>query len=172
MTPGESESAQPGPDTAEPGQEPSGPAQPDLPVGDEVGMLGPDFTVPLYGGDTFHLADTRGTVTVINFWATWCTPCVAELPHFDQLCRDYGDSIEVIAIHSSLVTDDVDAYLANYDYTLRFAQDDSDVITSYGGSTMLPQTIVLDKDGVIVYNTVGSVTYELLESLITPLIAE
>lgn len=167
------------PGTAAPSEEDAvaaGPEDPDpmldLEEGCEVGMLGPDFSVPLYGGGTFHLSDVRGTVTVINFWATWCTPCVAELPHFDELYRTYGDAIEVIALHSDLVTDDVDAYLANYDYTIHFALDDSGVVTAYGGSTMLPQTIVLDKNGVIVYNTVGSVTYELLESLITPLIGE
>lgn len=141
-------------------------------VGCEVGNLGPDFSVPLYGGGTFTLSETRGKVTVINFWATWCTPCVAELPHFDELYRNYGDSVEVVAIHSDLITDDVDAYLENYDYTIHFALDDSGVVASYGGSTMLPQTIVLDKDGIIVYNTVGSITYEQLESLITPLFAE
>ena len=48
--------------------------------------------------------------------------------------------------------------------------DDSGIVTSYGGSTMLPQTIVLDQNGVIIYNTVGSVTYELLESLVKPLL--
>ena len=135
-------------------------------------MLGPDFSAPLYGGGTFRLSDTRGTVTVVNFWATWCTPCVAELPHFEELYRAYGESIEVIAVHSDLVTDDVDAYLANYDYTIHFALDDSGVVAAYGGSAMLPQTIILDKDGVIVYNTVGSVTYELLESIVAPLILE
>ena len=147
-------------------------APPELPVGHEVGMLGPDFSAPLYGGGTFRLSDTRGTVTVVNFWATWCTPCVAELPHFEELYRAYGESIEVIAVHSDLVTDDVDAYLANYDYTIHFALDDSGVVAAYGGSAMLPQTIILDKDGVIVYNTVGSVTYELLESIVAPLILE
>lgn len=147
-------------------------AVPDLPVGPEVGMLGPDFSIPLYGGGTFDLADTRGTVTVINFWATWCTPCVAELPHFDKLYRTYGDSVEVVAVHSDLITDDVDAYLADYDYTIHFAQDNSGVVPAYGGSAMLPQTIILDKDGVIIYNAVGSVTYEFLESLVTPLIAD
>ena len=147
-------------------------APPELPVGHEVGMLGPDFSAPLYGGGTFRLSDTRGTVTVVNFWATWCTPCVAELPHFEELYRAYGESVEVIAVHSDLVTDDVDAYLANYDYTIHFALDDSGVVAAYGGSAMLPQTIILDKDGVIVYNTVGSVTYELLESIVAPLILE
>lgn len=149
-----------------------GEAPPELEEGYEVGMLGPDFSAPLYGGGTFQLSDTRGTVTVINFWATWCTPCVAELPHFDELKRNYGDSVEIVAVHSDLVTDDVEAYLANYDYTIRFALDDSGVVPLYGGSTMLPQTIVLDQNGVVVYNTVGSVTYELLESLVTPLLAE
>ncbi len=154
-----------------PGEDPPGePAQPAPPVGSEVGMTGPDFTVPLYGGGSFALADTRGSVTVINFWATWCGPCVNELPHFQRLHETFGDEVRIVAVHSDLVTDDVDAFLANYDYTIPFALDDSGVIAAYGGSVMLPQTIVLDKNGVIVYNTVGSVTYELLESLVEPLL--
>ena len=144
-------------------------ADEDIPVGKDVGMLGPDFSAPLYGGGTFQLADTRGKVTVINFWATWCTPCCAELPHFDKLYQTYGDDVAIIALHSDLVTDDVDAYLANYDYTIPFALDDAGIIAAYGGSVMLPQTIVLDRNGVITYNQVGSVTHELLESLVTPL---
>ncbi len=138
----------------------------DLPTGNEPGMLAPDFQAPIYGGGTFNLADTKGKVTVINFWATWCTPCVAELPHFQKIHENYPD-VEIVAIHSSLVTDDVDAYLADKEYTIPFALDDSDIITAYGGSTMLPQTIVLDANGVVTYNKVGSVTYELLESLIS-----
>ncbi len=148
------------------------PVPDDVPVGSEVGMRGPDFTIPLYEEDgNFHLADTAGQVTVINFWATWCTPCVAELPHFQRLHGTYPD-IALVAIHSDLVTDDVEEYLSGFDYTIPFALDDSGVITAYGGSTMLPQTIVLDQNGVIVYNKVGSVTYELLESLVAPLLEE
>ena len=143
-----------------------------IPVGPEVGQRGPDFTVPLYGGGEFSLADTRGKVTVINFWATWCTPCVNELPHFQKLYETYGDDVAVVALHSDLVTDDVDAYLAGFDYTIPFALDDSGVVAAYGGSAMLPQTIVLDRTGVVVYNQVGSVTYEALESLVTPLLEQ
>ena len=142
-----------------------------IPVGKDVGMLGPDFSAPLYGGGTFHLSDTRGKVTVINFWATWCAPCCAELPHFDQLAQTYGDDVAVIALHADLVTDDVDAYLADYSYAIPFALDDSGIIAAYGGSLMLPQTIVLDRRGVVIYNQVGSVTYELLESLVVPLLS-
>ena len=98
-------------------------------------------------------------MTVINLWATWCTPCVNELPHFDRLQREHPD--------------DVAAYLANYDYGVAFAVDEGgQVIASVGGSTMLPQTLVLDRYGVVTYNQVGSVTYEALEELVAAAMAE
>ena len=139
----------------------------------EAGMRCPDFTVPLYGeqGGSFALSAHRGKVTVINFWATWCAPCVAELPHFERLQREYGDRVSVVAIHSNLITEDVQAFLDAHGWQLPFAQDpDGGVIAALGGSTMLPMTVILDAQGVIVYNKVGSVTYEQLESLIAPLL--
>lgn len=143
------------------------------PVGMEVGMRCPDFTAPCYGESdaVFALADTAGRVVVINFWATWCTPCCNELPYFQQLHDAYPEDVAVIALHSSLVTDDVQAYLDRMGYTMPFALDaDGSVIASLGGSTMLPMTVVLDREGKIVYNQVGSVTYAVLESLIQPLL--
>ncbi len=145
----------------------------DTPVGKEIGMRAPDFTAPLYGaaGGDFVLADLRGKVVVINFWATWCTPCCAELPHFQQLHENYPEDVAIIALHSNLVTDDVQAYLDKQGYTLPFALDPTGaIIKSLGGSTMLPMTVVLDRTGKITYNAVGSVTYEKLESLVLPLI--
>ncbi|OLA23249.1 MAG: hypothetical protein BHW29_04860 [Faecalibacterium sp. CAG:74_58_120] len=130
----------------------------DTPVGYEVGMKCPDFTVPLYGeeGGEFTLSAQKGKVTVINFWATWCTPCVAELPYFAELYAEYGDEISLVAIHS-----------------MPFALDKTGaVIKSLGGSTQLPMTVIVDADGKIVYNKVGSVTLTVLEGLVAPLLAE
>ena len=155
---------------APPAEEPDVTAPPDIPEGSQVGMRGPAFTAPLYGGGTFDLADTRGRVTVLNFWATWCTPCVNELPYFEQLHQTYGEDVAILAVHSDLVTDDVEEYLSLFDYTIPFALDDSGVVAAYGGSTMLPQTVVLDRDGVIVYNQVGSVTYQSLDAIVSPLL--
>lgn len=146
------------------------PVEDDTPVGHEVGMRAPDFSVPVYGeeGSVFTLSEHRGKPVIVNFWATWCTPCCGELPYFDEIYRTYGNDAAVVAIHSDLVTDDVEAYLANYDYQLPFALDETgSVIQSFGGSTMLPQTIVIDANGIIVYNAVGSVTYEVLENLLS-----
>ena len=147
----------------------------DTPVGYEVGMKCPDFTVPLYGeeGGEFTLSAQKGKVTVINFWATWCTPCVAELPYFAELYAEYGDEISLVAIHSNLVTDDVDKFLAKENLDMPFALDKTGaVIKSLGGSTQLPMTVIVDADGKIVYNKVGSVTLTVLEGLVAPLLAE
>ena len=139
----------------------------DAPEGHAEGERLPDFTLTLMNGSEFRLSDRRGRVTVINLWATWCGPCVGELPHFDRLLEEHADDVSVLAIHSDLITDDVAAFLADHDYRLDFAVDESgEIISALGGSTMLPQTIVLDRYGVVTYNKVGSVTYELLDALV------
>ena len=139
----------------------------DAPSGHEVGEQLPDFTLTTVGGKDFTLSAHRGGVTIINLWATWCTPCVNELPHFDKLQRTYPEDVTVLAIHSDLITDDVAEYLAGYDYAITFAIDEGgEIIKSVGGSTMLPQTMVLDQYGVVTYNKVGSVTYEALGALL------
>ena len=131
-----------------------------------------DATVYTVDGEAVTLTQiAAGRPLVINFWATWCTPCVAELPHFQQLWENYSGDVEVIALHSHLVTDDVQAYLDQQGYTMPFALDaDGGVIEGLGGSTMLPMTVVLDRTGTIVYNQVGSVDYEALEQLVKPLL--
>lgn len=131
-------------------------------------MLAPDFTVPLYGNDeSFKLSDHRGKIVIINFWATWCAPCVKEIPYFDAIQQQYDNAVQVVAVHSNLVTEDVEAYLSKYDYGIQFALDIDDVVIPlYGGSMMLPQTVIVDADGVVTYNAVGSLTLEELEQLL------
>ena len=149
---------------AENGTETEAPA---VPVGYDVGMQLADFTVTCLDGSEFHLADTRGKPTIINLWATYCTPCVQELPHFNELYHEHEDDIAMLAVHSSVVVDDPAEYLASKDWTIPFAVDtDDDMIWGVvNGSSTLPQTIVLDRNGVVIYNQKGSVTPEVLAAL-------
>ena len=136
-------------------------------VGVEVGRQLEDFTVNCFDGSTFTLSEARGKVTFINLWATYCTPCVQELSCFDDFYREHGDDIAVLAVHSSVVTDDPEEYLADKGYSIPFALDTKDdkVWHIVNGSSTLPQTIVLDRDGVVIYNRKGSVTPEVLAAL-------
>lgn len=133
-------------------------------VGEEL----PDFTIKCTDGQTFHLADTRGKVTFINLWATYCGPCVGELPYFNALAGEHAEDIAVLAVHNSMSKDDIPAYLADKGWdNLCFALDSRDklVWNTVGGGSAMPQTIVLDRHGTVLYNQVGSVTPELLASL-------
>ena len=150
-----------------PDNAPAAETLPDAALGHEVGERLPSFEIQQTDGRVFNLAEHRGQVVVINLGATWCTPCVNELPHFDARQKAHPTDVAVLAIHSDLITDDPVEYLSHFDYGFPFAVDEGgEVIASVGGSTMLPQTVVLDRTGVVTYNQVGSVTYEALEELV------
>ena len=145
------------------------PAQEDstVPVGSAPGERLPDFTAELLDGGAFHLADHRGQVVFINLWATYCGPCVRELSDFERLQAEHPDVV-VLAVHSALVTEDVADYVARQGWKLDFALDAEDeaLFRLVNGSATLPQTVVLDPRGEVVYNQVGSVDYEMLLGLL------
>lgn len=92
------------------------------------------------------LSSTRGQVTVLDFWATWCGPCLRSMPKLEQLARSRSD-VAVLAIN----TDDpaaARALFAKSNYTMTLLFDEGEVSTRYGAST-IPYTVILDRDGVI-----------------------
>ena len=143
----------------------------DAPVGYEVGQQLADFTCELIDGGEFHLADHRGQVVVINQWATYCTPCVGELPYFEQLREEHPD-IVVLAFHHWLEgSPRARPYIAEKgweNWRVLFAVDtpDQKILQTIGGDNVMPRTVVLNKRGEVVYNEQRSVTYEMLEALL------
>lgn len=154
------------------------PPNEEVTTGNKVGDIAPDFTVSMYGqGGQFNLYQNRGKLTVVNFWATWCTPCVAEIPYFDQLQSEHSE-ISVIAIHGSSTRDVQEFINDNWPgHSLMFAQDNLSgtqclTFKMFGGTTMWPMTVVIDEEGKILYNSTQSFrSYEQLETLILSLIA-
>ena len=157
------------------------------------GMQCPDFSVELYesgrsalqdnsGKDLredpsevrrFAPGDHLGKPVVINFWATWCAPCVTELPYFQKLQDDYGDRIAVAAIHSGMIVDDVQKFMEREGLTILCGQDpDGSVFKALGGSVMLPVTVILDGEGRIVCSRTGAVTYQFLKEQVDQLLAQ
>ena len=125
------------------------------------------------GGVTDRTLDptTTGKITVINFWAYWCPPCVRELPHFDQVAREMADEVTVVAVHCDTVETGRSFIAENYpDSAIRFATDaENDVYAYYsalGGGGSIPYTVVLDADGVIRQTFTGAIDHATLVSAV------
>ena len=151
---------------------------PNLPIGGERGNQEGDLCVnydlEIVTGEaiTSETVDptATGKITVINFWGTWCTPCVNELPYFDQIATDYADSVEVFAIHTNMVSETEPGYLAEHypDSLITFARDGAGeaYYTALGGRGTYPFTVILDETGTIVKIFWSSVHYEDLQTVV------
>lgn len=136
--------------------------------GTEKGDKLENFSITCLDGSDFRLSEQRGKVVVINLWATWCIPCINELPNFDRIQKEYPDEVTVIAVHSAPVTTDVKAWLSDYSYGILFAVDEEgDTGRLLDASDVLPQTIVIDSGGNVVYNGTGSLSYDDLFNIIS-----
>ncbi len=152
--------------------EPTGPV-----VGNQVGDLcySYDLDVVPADGSTVDPANT-GKVTVINFWGTWCTPCVNELPYFDRVARENPENVTVIAVHSALKGSTAEGYVQEHYpdspivFALDYATDESGLYSGYytslGGRGTYPYTVVLDEQGVIQSVFVSPLTYEELRAAV------
>lgn len=154
-----------------------------------VGDRCPDITLKTYksagtcdgGGnltyEEFSTMESRGTVTVINFWYTTCDPCVAELPYFEKVRAEFGEQIIMVAVHSATAmpkggAEGVQSFINSTgwnDYGIVFAQDTQEIACykMLGGSGAYPTTVIIDKDGYISYFMDGPVEEEELREEIS-----
>lgn len=152
----------------------------DYTVGGEIGNLCYDYDLQLIGQEgTISVEDTRGKITVINFWGTWCGPCVAELLNeFPLITDEYGDQVAVLAVHSNLAYNEESTpdYVAkNFpDSDFIFCRDgvNDDFCKMLGGGMAWPHTVILDENGVIVEIIARATTYDELKSVIDPLLSK
>ena len=115
------------------------------------GRLAPDFTLTSTDGKAIKLSDYRGKVVVVDFWATWCPPCKAEIPDFIRLYSQYKNSgFQMLGISVDQGgLNDVIPFMKQYgiNYPIMLATDE--VVAAYGGIRGIPTTFVIDKHGYI-----------------------
>lgn len=113
---------------------------------------------------------TTGKITIINFWGTWCTPCVNELPYFDQIASDYQEDVSVIAIHTNMVSDTAAAFIQEYypESDITFARDGETeaYYATLGGRGTYPYTVVIDENGLVVKIFFEALEYEDLKEVV------
>jgi len=120
----------------------------------QPGKAAPDFT--LNDGKTkVHLADYRGKVVLLNFWATWCGPCIIEIPSLIQLHHDMPD-LEVVAVS---IDEDAEAYtsfLTRRRIDFVTVRDPNQSAPKLFKTDMWPETYVIDRNGVIRRKFIGA----------------
>jgi thiol-disulfide isomerase/thioredoxin len=117
----------------------------------------PDFTAPQLDGSSFQLSAHRGSVLVLNFWATWCPPCREEIPDLIALQRDLGDrGLLVVGISLDEEGPTVVAPFAqNFKINYPVVLGNEAIADAYGGVFALPTTVVVDRLGRIRYQVLG-----------------
>jgi peroxiredoxin len=124
--------------------------------GPQVGAPAPDFELPDLEGKAHSLADLRGRVVVLNFWATWCPPCIDEMPSLQRLHRALADrGIAVVAVSVDERFSDVGAFVRKFQLTFTVLHDDGKKVSRKYRTFMYPETYILDREGVLKSKVVG-----------------
>lgn len=138
--------------------------------------LAPDFTVEDMEGNLVKLSDFRGTPVVLNFWASWCGPCKAEMPEFEEAYHAYGDQVQFMMV--DLVSGRSEtkamglAVIEEAGYTFPVFFDANQEASAAYGINAIPMSIFIDANGAIVNQQVGMISAEALEENIQAILAE
>jgi thiol-disulfide isomerase/thioredoxin len=154
---------------SEPGDSAAGAGTPDFAAGVGKGDPAPDFALADLGGGELTLSELSGKVRLIDFWATWCAPCVEEIPmlvELDKLYREAG--LEIIAI-SDESREILETFRSEHAIEYKFLHDDQDVSSEYL-VLGLPYAILVDEQGTIVDTYLGPKPRKILERRIRELL--
>ena len=114
--------------------------------------MAPDFSITLTDTDTFHLSDHLGKdVIVIDFWATYCTPCMSVMHHLEGLHKRFGDKglvILAVAMDPPESAGQIVPFIRSHDFTFRVAHDiNSEITQLYNKKSSAPYQVLIGRDG-------------------------
>ncbi len=124
----------------------------------------PELTMEALDGRTISMADQRGKVVLVNFWATWCGPCREEIPYLVRLAERYPDHLTVIGVsedHGS--PDAVAEFAGQYGVNYPIVMSTPEIKRAFPGVFALPTSFVVDPDGRMVESHVGLISPVILE---------
>ena len=132
-----------------------------------VGDLAPDFQLKDTKGNKVSLSDLRGKVVVVNFWATWCPPCIEEMPSMERLNEVIaGDDFVMLAINTEENGPSiVPAFLEKTPYTFPILYDNKGVVQKRYGVFKFPESFIINKDGTVAEKIIGPLDWSSLKTI-------
>lgn len=128
--------------------------------GIEVNQMAPDFSLKTLDGKEAKLSDYRGQKVILNFWATWCPPCKAEIPHMEKYYKNHAkkDHVEILAVNLTKSDKDenyIKDFIKSYDMTYPVLLDTEGEQQKQYEIVTIPTTFIIDTKGVIQKKIVG-----------------
>ena len=131
------------------------------------GQAAPDFTLTDQNGDTVQLSDYRGKKVILNFWATWCPPCRAEMPHMQEFHENNADG-DVVILAVNLTAQDngeeaIRSFIDEFGLTFSIPMDETGSTAQTYQIRTVPTTYILDTKGEIAQKIVGPMDEQIMK---------
>lgn len=122
----------------------------------EVGHPAPDFRLTSVDGVPVRLRDLEGKVVFVNLWATWCPPCRQEMPSMVELYKQFrDDGLEILAISQDRDSAEVKRFMNRFQIPFPVLMDQNKMVYNLYRATGVPETHLIDKDGMIRFSRIG-----------------
>ena len=121
-----------------------------------VGKPAPDFELVLLGGKKFQLSANKGQVVVLDFWATWCGPCLQAMPQVDRVVQEFkAEDVRLVAVNLQEPANKITSTLERLKLQTTVALDQDGVVADRYGATAIPMTVIVGRDGQVARVFIG-----------------
>ena len=123
----------------------------------------PDFEAKTLDGQTFKLSSLKGKAVILNFWASWCGPCVEEVPSLIRLIKEFNGEVQLIAVSGDSSRSDIEIFLKSFPElkgeNIKIVWDEDRSLMQTFAVARLPESLVVDRQHLLTKKLVGSIDW-------------